>query len=415
MSMDFAYTARRIDGTSSSGSLQAESLQEARQLLKQQGLFVLALNAAGRTAVTEAVSATTAASTGLFAKNRVTRNDIMMLTSQLAIMSQSGVELAESIENLATTTTNPKLAETLRGVNTALEEGIQLSAALRAYPKIFDEVFVSAIKAGEASGRMTQVLQRLATMLRNEERMRSAIRGALAYPAVLLVIAFAVLFAVVFFVLPQFSQVFKDIGLVPPATTAALLAIGSFIRERFILCFLGCAAATVGAVLFAKTPTFHKLFDKIWLNSLVTKSAARSLATGRVFRLLGMMLSSGIPLLESLQLCARSVSSLQFRDLMDTLEKEVTLGHMVGPIMARCHFLPPGAAQMVITAERSGKLSEVFDLIGVHFEEDGERQLKDLVKLLEPAVIVVMGVLVGFIVASVMLPLLEFSSASSHR
>ena len=202
MSMDFAYTARRIDGTSSTGSLQAESLQEARQLLKQQGLFVLALNAAGRTAVTEAVAATTAASSGLFAKNRVTRNDIMMLTSQLAIMSQSGVELAESIENLATTTTNPKLAETLRGVNTALEEGIQLSAALRAHPKIFDEVFVSAIKAGEASGRMTQVLQRLATMLRNEERMRSAIRGALAYPAVLLVIAFAVLFAVVFFVLP---------------------------------------------------------------------------------------------------------------------------------------------------------------------------------------------------------------------
>ena len=142
MSMDFAYTARRIDGTSSTGSLQAESLQDARQLLKQQGLFVLALNAAGRTAVTEAVAATTAASSGMFAKNRITRNDIMMLTSQLAIMSQSGVELAESIENLATTTTNPKLAETLRGVNTALEVGIQFSAALRAYPRIFDEVFV---------------------------------------------------------------------------------------------------------------------------------------------------------------------------------------------------------------------------------------------------------------------------------
>jgi type IV pilus assembly protein PilC len=128
-----------------------------------------------------------------------------------------------------------------------------------------------------------------------------------------------------------------------------------------------------------------------------------------------MMLSSGIPLLESLQLCARSVSMLQFRDLMDTLKKKVTLGHMVGPIMARRHFLPPGAAQMVITAERSGKLGEVFDLIGVHFEEDGERQLNDLVKLLEPAVVVVKGVLVGFIVARVMLPLLEFSSASSHR
>ena len=414
MPMDFAYTARRIDGSSANGLLQAESLQEARQILKQQGLFILALNSAGRAVAGEAASVV-AKSSGLFSRSRVSRNEVMMLTSQLAIMSQSGVELAEAIENLASTTPNPKLSETLRGINSALEEGIQLSAALKAYPQIFDEVFVSAIRAGEASGKMTQVLLRLATMLRNEDRMRSAIRGALAYPAVLLIIAVAVLFAVVFFVLPQFSQVFNDIGLVPPATTAFLLAIGSFIRGHIFLCVGSALALTSGLGLFVRTTSFRRLADQLWLNTVVTKSAARSLTTGRVFRLLGMMLSSVIPLLESLQLCSRSVSSVQFRRLMDSLEQEVTLGHMVGPIMARCAFLPPGAAQMVITAERSGKLSEVFDLIGVHFEEDGERQLKDLVKLLEPAVIVVMGALVGFIVASVMLPLFDFSSASGRR
>ena len=228
-------------------------------------------------------------------------------------------------------------------------------------------------------------------------------------------IAILVLFAVVFFVLPQFSQVFRDVGIVPSAATAVLLGIGSLIRNHILVCLGTAAASVMGAIMFARTPAFRRLADYIWLNTFITRSAARSLTTGRVFRLLGMMLDSRIPLLESLQLCSRSVSSVQFRDLIDTLEREVTLGHMIGPVMARCLFLPPGAAQMVITAEQSGKLSEVFDLIGFHFEEEGERQLRDRVKLLEPAVIVVMGVLVGFIVASVMLPLFEFSSISRRQ
>ena len=413
MPSDYAYSARRIDGSPSDGFLQADSLHEARQLLRQQGLFVLALNAAGRTAAVEATHAIGAAS-GLFATNRVTRNEIMMLTSQLAIMSQSGVELADAISNMAATTANPNLKSTLEAVHVSLEEGVQLSAALRAFPKIFDEVFVSAIRAGEASGKMTQVLQRLSTMLRNQDRMRSAIHGALAYPAVLLIISVLVLFAVVFFVLPQFSKVFTDVGIVPPPTTAVLLSIGAVIRGNTILFLGGAAAATIGFVVFSQTSAFRMFADYLWLNTILTRTAARSLTTGRVFRLLGMMLNSGIPLLETLQLCARSVSSQQFRTLMDTMQEQVILGHMIGPVLARCPFLPSGAAQMMMTAERTGKLSEVFELIGVHFEEDGERQLRDRVKLLEPAVIVVMGALVGLIVASVMLPLFDFSSVSGR-
>ncbi len=333
MPSDYAYSARRIDGSPSDGFLQADSLHEARQLLRQQGLFVLALNAAGRTAAVEATHAIGAAS-GLFATNRVTRNQIMMLTSQLAIMSQSGVELADAISNMAATTANPNLKSTLEAVHVSLEEGVQLSAALRAFPKIFDEVFVSAIRAGEASGKMTQVLQRLSTMLRNQDRMRSAIHGALAYPAVLLLISVLVLFAVVFFVLPQFSKVFTDVGIVPPPTTAVLLSIGAVIRGNTILFLGGAAAATIAFVVFSQTPAFRKLADYLWLNTILTRTAARSLTTGRVFRLLGMMLNSGIPLLETLQLCARSVSSQQFRTLMDTMQERVTMEATVSSTIA---------------------------------------------------------------------------------
>jgi len=307
------------------------------------------------------------------------------------------------------------LKATLLKIHESLQQGVQLSAAMKAHPDVFDEVFVSAVRAGEASGQMTEVLDRLADMLRNEDRMRSAIRGALAYPAVLLAISFLVLLAVIFFVLPQFSQVFKDVGVVPPATTGILLSVGEAIRNHWFIVFPAIGVAVVAIVMFARTSAFRRFLEHTWLNFPVTRSAARSLSTGRVFRLLGMMLHSGIPLLESLQLCARTVGNQQFRQLMDTLEQEVTLGHMIGPVLARSSFLPPGAAQMIITAERTGKMSEVFDLCGCHFEDDGERQLRDRVKLLEPAVIVVMGALVGFIVASVMLPLLDFSSIGGRR
>lgn len=410
--MDFAYSARKIDGSSISGLLEAETLQDARISLRQQGLFVLNIVAASRSAGNAATATGPAAQPRM---KRVTRHDVMMLTSQLAIMSQSGVELADAIQNLSETTTNRRLQMTLQKIHAALQQGIQLSAAMKAHPDVFDEVFVSAVRAGEASGQMTEVLERLSDMLRNEDRMRSAIRGAMAYPAVLLGISFLVLMAVIFFVLPQFSQVFKDVGVVPPATTAVMLSIGEAIRHHWYVVFPSMGVVAVSAVLFVRTPTFRRLLEHAWLNFPITRNAARSLTTGRVFRLLGMMLHSGIPLLESLQLCARTVGSQQFRRLMDTLEQEVTLGHMIGPVLARSPFLPPGAAQMIITAERTGKMSEVLDLCGCHFEDDGERQLRDRVKLLEPAVIVIMGALVGFIVASVMLPLLDFSSIGGRR
>ncbi|MBL8811803.1 MAG: type II secretion system F family protein [Planctomycetaceae bacterium] len=412
--MDFAYSARKIDGSAITGLLEAETLQEARIALRQQGLFVLNINAASR-AVAAAVNSSSHGSSNRWGQKKISRHDVMMLTSQLAIMSRSGVELADAIQNLSETSPNVRLKTTLQKIHESLQQGVQLSAAMKAHPEVFDEVFVSAVRAGEASGQMTEVLDRLADMLRNEDRMRSAIRGALAYPAVLLAISFLVLLAVIFFVLPQFSQVFKDVGVVPPATTGILLSIGESIRNHWFVVFPAFGISIVAAVAFARTVTFRRFLEHAWLNFPVTRSAARSLSTGRVFRLLGMMLHSGIPLLESLQLCSRTVGNQQFRQLMDTLEQEVTLGHMIGPVLARSSFLPPGAAQMIITAERTGKMSEVFDLCGCHFEDDGERQLRDRVKLLEPAVIVIMGALVGFIVASVMLPLLDFSSIGSRR
>lgn len=412
--MNFVYSARSMQGTGCEGTITAESLIDARRQLRQQGLFVLSLQP-GRSGMPAAAAVETraaAAAGGRIAWRQVSRNDVMLITSQLAIMSRSGVELADAIASLAGTVRQPKLAAALRDVHDALEEGVTLSSALARWPRVFDDVYVASIRAGEASGRMADVLERLAAMLRNDNRLRSAVTGALAYPAVLTGVSSVVLAAIVFFVLPQFARVFSDIGVVPPPTTAVLLSAGKFTRDHAVAIGLGLIAAIPLGVVAARTSACRRRLSAFWLDNPVTRQAARSLATGRLFRLLGAMLQSGIPLLESLQLSARSVASPRFEQLIRSMIDEVTLGHMIGPVLSRADFLPDGAAQMVITAERSGQLSEVFEMTGEYFEQDGERQLRERVRLLEPAVIVVMGLLVGFIVASVMLPLFEFSAAS---
>ncbi|MCA9058283.1 MAG: type II secretion system F family protein [Planctomycetaceae bacterium] len=409
--MNFAYTARRIDGATSAGTLAADSAVEARQLLRRQGLFVLTLSGSGAQSPVTERSAFSATPSLRFSQ-RITSTEVMLFTSQLAIMSQSKVELADAIENLASTATNPHLRDILLQIHHSLEEGVQLSAALRHFPQVFDEVYISAIRAGEASGRMTDVLRRLSLILRNAERIRSAIRGALAYPAVLLLVSVMVLMAVVFFVLPQFARVFDDVGIVPPLTTRVMLDAGSMIRENLTAAVVVLTIVGIGAAWYFRTESCRILFDRLWLNSPVTRAATRPLMAGRVFRLIAAMLESGIPLLETLRLCSHSVRSPSFQQLMGVLEAEVTLGHMLGPTLAKCGFLPSGAAQMVITAERSGRLAQTFDMMGEYYEEEGERLLKDRVRLLEPTVIVAMGVLVGFVVASVMLPLFDFSAVS---
>jgi type IV pilus assembly protein PilC len=410
--MNFAYTAKSFSGSASNGMIVADTDADARQQLKQQGLFVLSLKL-GRGAPRSSI-ARPAKAGAIAAIRGVSRSEVMMLTSQLAIMTRSGVDLAESIDSLATTVRNPQLAQALTAIHESLKEGVQLSVALAAWPGIFDEVFVTSIRAAEASGKMADVLDRLSTMLRVETRIRSTVVGALTYPAVLITVSSFVLVAIVFFVLPQFAKVFADIGVVPPVTTSFLLAVGAFAQSHSLAVIFGVVATGIAVTAGSQHKAFKSMLHMLWLNNPLTRTAARSLTTGRVFRLLGSMLQSGIPLHETLQLCANSVGSPQFRNLMQLLIDEVTLGHMIGPALNRSPFLPKGAAQMIMTAERTGQLSSVFEMTGEYYEQEGERQLQNRIKLLEPAVILVMGALVGFIVGSVMLPLFEFSSASAH-
>jgi type II secretory pathway component PulF len=305
------------------------------------------------------------------------------------------------------------LKKLLADVHENVSGGQSVSSALGKHAQEFGPAYVAAIAAGEASGTLTEVLSRMAELLRNEMRLRSAVWAIMAYPLVLLIVAGIVSAALLLFVLPQFSQVFRDLGTTPPPMTQFLLANSLWVREHIIWLAGGGGIGLFTLLRLFRTESARYTRDRLMISAPLLNRATQALLTGRFFRLLGTMLETGVPLLDGLRLCRTSVSNTAYQRLFMDLEHNVINGEGIGAGMAASAIIPQSAAQVVQTGERSGSLGSVMTSVGEFYEEDGERQLRQAVKLLEPLIIVLMGFLVAVVVLSVMLPLLDVSTASS--
>ncbi len=341
----------------------------------------------------------------------VSKSDLLVITTQLSIMCQSGVDLAAAIGSVAQECRHAGLKPILTAVSNDVNGGMSASLALRKHAATFGEVYVASIASAEASGTLTSVLQRQCELLKNEIRMRNAIVSIVAYPLVLSVVAVLIVGALIFFVLPQFSKVFMNLGKPAPPVTQMLLDSATLMRAQVHWIVAIVTVIAIGLFQFSRTDTWRRYFDHLVLHAPILRNATRSLLTGRSFRLLGSLIESGVPLLEAIRLCRGAIRNRLFLQLFDNLDHEVTNGRGMSTEVARSEFVPPGAAQMVQTAERNGQLGNVLQLIGQYYEEEGEQFIKSAMKIIEPAVIVLMGVVVGGVVLSVMLPLLDVTSA----
>ncbi len=404
--MVFTYTAKSQVGKTTAGIIEAATVAEARHLLRGQGLFPLSL-------VQGVKSKGRKRSGASGRRRRVAKRELLMATSQLAIMCRAGVNLAEALKNVGDHCSNEALGLVLRQVYEDVSSGSPASVAMRKHPQVFDAAYVASIAAAEASGEVTSILSRLADLIRSEIRLQSSLRSTLAYPVILVAVAMVVILALVFFVLPQFATIFADLGAPVPPLTEMLLGGAQFLRQH-ILIVLGCAAVVVaGSVWGLRTETAQRRRDALMLNLPLLRGSTRALQTGRAFRIMGTMLQSGIPLLEAIRLCGASVRNRLYRDLFALLEEEVVTGGGIGNRLAAAEFVPPGAAQMVATAEQTGELGPVIQIVGEFYEDDGERSMRQLVKLMEPAIIVAMGVVVAGVVLAVILPLLDISTMAA--
>jgi type II secretory pathway component PulF len=402
--MQFAFTAKSMQGQTSSGMLSAESLAMARQQLRQQGLFPLSVKAAGDKPASERGS--------WLQTNRrgVPRKELQNFTAQLAIMTKAGIDIAGAIESLAGQCQHPWLRQTLETVHSDVVGGKSVSTALRDHRDVFDEAYIATVAAGEASGRLPDVLGRLASIQRAELRMASARRTLLAYPIILTVVSGLVVLGLMFFVLPQFADVFAQFDMPLPTITECLLVVSGELRGRWWLWCGLAVAAIAGWRLWRKSPSGRRAWDSFVLTVRPIRGVTQNLWTGRVFRLLGIMLDSGVPLVEALHLARSAVANHHFQALFDRLQNEVLNGRGLAESLGAASFIPNGVTEMIATAEKTGALAMVTQVIGEHYEEEGETRLRELASLVEPIIIVVMGVIVASIVLAVVLPMFDFAS-----
>ncbi len=424
--MKFQYVAKDSNGKSVSGLFESESSVAVRQRLRSQGLFALSIESADQASHSSLgrlfkrqpnwAAAGMQVSFPLPAmkhSSRIKPSDLVVVLSQLSIMCQSGDDLAEALNTVANQCQASSLKSVLNAVYQEVSQGTKFSAALAKHPKVFNESLVAALAAGESSGKIVEVLERTTKMMRNDQYMRSTVLSMLMYPAVLCSITMSVIFSMLFFVLPQFASVFSDMGKPVPPLTSVLLSLGTNLRSNWIAIVI-LAGLALGATWTVRThPKVRRAWDFGILNFVLIKNSARALITGRIFRLLGTMLESGVPLLESVRLCRNSTRNLFFRQMFDQVEQDLLKGEGMSQSLVSAKFLPPGAAHMISTGERSGKLPQVLQTVGEYFESDGERRLRTLIKMLEPAIIVGLGGIVGVVVLSIILPLLDVTTASS--
>lgn len=340
----------------------------------------------------------------------VSKSNVLLTLNQLAVMSQNGVEIADALLSVAKHCKDPKMAESLQNIHEAVNSGNSLSVALAHHGKYFPTTLAPMIAAAEVTGDVPDALRKVCERLREQLDLRGSIIGALIYPIILVGASTVVMSALVLGVLPQFKTVFVSMGKEVPTYTQVLLDFGVFCREHWMIILAGFTA-TIVAIFFLRSHAIaRRLVGNCLMFGPMISGAYRPLSTGRVFRTIAAMVKGGIPLLQAVRLTRGTVRDAFWMDLLNRVESNLIDGLPASAAFETVDFLPAEASQMMLTAEKTGRIGEVLEDVGCFYEQEGARKIKRLVVTMEPIIILLLGVLVAGIVLSVVLPMLDIST-----
>jgi type II secretory pathway component PulF len=401
--MQFVYTAKSKSGDVQSGEVSAADIEAAKRALREQSLFPIDVRKKTANSPLKA----------LFDRRHrggLSKRDLLSVTTQLAIMTRSGVDLASAFHSLSNQCHNPALRNVLAQVHKDVTGGKSISDAMHAQAAVFGDAYVASVAAGEAAGKLPEVLGRLAQFQRTELRVRATVRTLLAYPSLLTCVSSLVVIGLVTFVLPKFVDIFGQFDVSLPMLTQVVVAISDVLRKHIFIWLPLLLAAIVGLIVSRNMESGRRKWDYAMLNLPILRDITRAFYIGRTFRLLGLMIESGVPLLEGLKLTRNSIRNVLYKKLFDDLEDSILNGRGLAASLINAGFVPAVAAEMVVTAERTGTLGMVTELMGEHYEEEGESKLREMATILEPLIIVAMGVVVATIVMAVMLPMFDIAT-----
>ncbi|PIR20013.1 MAG: type II secretion system protein GspF [Deltaproteobacteria bacterium CG11_big_fil_rev_8_21_14_0_20_47_16] len=406
----YKYSGVNAKGKKVAGSIDAENEKAARAKLRRTGVFPTSLGGDGKAG---GFSLNTEIDIGKYFQ-KVTVEDLALMTRQLGSLLQAGIPLVEALAALTDQVENPKLRDAVATIREKVTEGTKLSDAMKGYPKIFDTLYVNMIAAGEASGALELVLQRLGDFTEGQSRLTAKVKSAMTYPILMTVVGGGLMILLLTFVVPKITKRLIGMGKELPLPTQILMGISdTLINYWYIFLILG-VAIYFGLKRYLNTPNGKEFFDRNILKAPVIGRLIRLLAISRFSRTLGTLLASGVPMLNALDIVRNIVTNTVMRQAIENTRDAVKEGANISDTLKRTGEFPPLVTHMLSVGEKTGELEKMLERVADNYDKQIDNTVTALTSLLEPLMIVVMAGMVAFIVLSVMLPMLQLSDIK-HR
>ncbi|OGD62560.1 hypothetical protein A2160_05965 [Candidatus Beckwithbacteria bacterium RBG_13_42_9] len=395
----YNYQGRNAEGKKIKGIVEAPGEKEAVTALRQRGLIVFSLDEIGISLVYKFKVLI----------SRVTFDEVVNFTRQLSTMIIAGLPLTDSLSILKDQT-NPAMSKVISDILLEVQGGSTLHKALGKYPKVFSGVYLALIRSGEAAGVLDEVLGKMADNLEKQRDFRAKVKGAMVYPAIVIIGMIIVATIMMIFVIPKMLEMYKEFGADLPMVTQILINITQFFNKFWIFLLGFVAAGIYGLKLWRQTPLGAQKFDSLKLKLPIWGVIEQKVILSDVTRTLGMLVGAGVSIIEALHIVADTANNVIYEDALlnaaDAVEKGLPLAATIG----RYDFFPPILTQMVAVGEETGKLDEVLERVAKHFEAESEVAVKALTTAIEPLMMIVLGIGVGFLVIAIILPIYNLTA-----
>jgi type IV pilus assembly protein PilC len=390
----FTFSGKDANGQKITGERMAVNKQSLAQTLRRERITPGAIREKGKEF-----------SLPTFGSGKVAVKDIAVFFRQFSVMIDAGLPLVQCLEILAANQENQAFQKTLTGVRTTVEGGATLANAMRQYPNIFDDLTTNMIEAGETGGILDIILQRLATYVEKAVRLRAAVKSALIYPVAVVSIAVLIVGALLKWVVPIFANLFAGLGVALPLPTRIVIGLSAFVQSFWWIFLGGGIGLFFGIKQVRKDPRGKYYFDKGLLFLPVIGNLLRKIAVGRFTRTLGTLITSGVPILEGLTITAKTSGNAVLEEALMKVRKAIEEGRTIVDPLRECGVFPNMVTQMIGVGEATGAMDNMLQKIADFYEEEVDAATKDMLAMLEPVIIGLLGLTIGGIVISLYMPL----------
>lgn len=403
----YNYTARSAGGEEKKGQMEAKDEFELARILRQDNIFLISSKPAEEVSKTADISKRAVNFLKFFQFRRgVKPAEKMIFSRNLSVMVGAGLSLSRAIETLAKQTTNAKLKSILLAINSEIQKGRPFSDALEMHVETFGDLYVNMIRSAEVAGNLEDILKLLSKQLKKEYDLKRKVKGAFTYPAVILVVMSIIGVIMMLFVVPTLATTFKEMGVELPITTRILIAVAEFGANYWYLFFGIIAAFIYGLILFFRTGVGKNTADTIFLKTPLIGALTKKINSARFARTMSSLLEGGVPIIKSLEIVSKAIPNHYYVESLKVAIDEVQKGKPLSQTLEKYpHLYPPLVTQMIAVGEETGAVSDILKRLALFFESEVSENTKNMSTIIEPFLMVVIGIVVGFFAISMMQPM----------